>query len=107
MAIINKMYLKDANGVEVPYDIGASAENVAYNNNTSIKGKIDTVNENLVNHTSKTVVSQNGVHDIRYQNKLQIKNNGVWIDVTSDASGSMIDVIGPNVSIEGQSAYFT
>ena len=47
MSIIDKMSIKNNQGTPVEYDIGASATNVSYDNNTSIKNKIDDMDINL------------------------------------------------------------
>jgi len=44
MSIIKKISLKDNLGTDVIYDIGANAENVMYDENTSIKDKLDNLN---------------------------------------------------------------
>ena len=108
MAIIDKMYLKNASGEETQYDIGASADNVAYDNSTSIKSKVDNVNSVLETHAGANVVSSTGAHNIRYyQDKLQVKN-GTWIDVISPGGNTKsADVIGAKAEGSGQNVTFT
>ena len=108
MAIIDKMYLKNASGEETQYDIGASADNVAYDNSTSIKSKVDNVNSVLETHAGANVVSSTGAHNIRYyQDKLQVKN-GTWIDVISPGGNTKsVDVIGAKAEDSGQNVTFT
>ncbi len=92
--IVRKLTLKDANNVNVVYDIGALGENIKYDDNISINEKIDSVATDVsiisgeitpaTQHISKSVTDENGIHDLRYhEKKLQYYNGSEWKDVIS------------------------
>ena len=84
MSIVNKMYLKDSQGGDVEYDIGAAAENVSYTNNgtqTTVQAKIDSINNTLNPHLGALASDSNGVHGIKYSNGLKVQDGSQWRDV--------------------------
>ena len=82
MSIINKIYLKNAQGENIEYDIAADAQNVQYDASHSIKdvvnnldSDVDTLNSTVTSvsstvstHVAASVTSDDGIHDFRYNN---------------------------------------
>lgn len=111
MSIVNKMYLKDSQGGDVEYDIGAAAENVSYTNNgtqTTVQAKIDSINNTLNPHLGALASDSNGVHGIKYSNGLKVQDGSQWRDVGgSGGDAEVVDIKGARITSSGQTVSIT